>query len=118
MSELPPLLLYIVLHNVSDTTCCWHAVWPCIVTMEKDLTNITDKMCAKTLSKIYDLTDKFTCQCVTQAVYLLTAMYYKINSQKCQFQSNYHSYSQFSMWEVKNKGVTSIHGKPITIFVR
>jgi len=48
--------------------------------MEKVLTNITDKMCIKPLSKIFDLTDKFTCQYMTQAVYLLTATYYKINS--------------------------------------
>jgi len=48
------------------------------VTMERVLINITDKMYIKPLSKIYDLTDKFTCQYMTQAVYLLTATYYKI----------------------------------------
>jgi len=35
----------------------------------KVLTNITDKMCIKPLSKIHDLTDKFTCQYMTQTVY-------------------------------------------------
>jgi len=40
--------------------------------------NITDKMCVQPLSKIHDLTNKFTCQYMTQAVYLLTAKYYKI----------------------------------------
>jgi len=56
--------------------------------MEKVLINIPDKMCAKPLSKTYDLTDKFTCQYMTQAVYLLTATYYKINNPTGQFQSN------------------------------
>ena len=56
----------------------WNSVWSCIVTMEKVLINISDKMCVKPLSKIHDLTDKFTCQYMTQAVYLLTATYYKI----------------------------------------
>jgi len=37
--------------------------------MEKVLMNIPEKMCVKSLSKIYDLTDKFTCQYVTQTVY-------------------------------------------------
>jgi len=75
-------------------------------------------MCVKPLSKISDLTDKFTCQYVIQTVYLLTAMYHKINSPTGQFQSNYHSYSPFSMWEVKMKRVISIYAKPITTFVR
>jgi hypothetical protein len=35
-------------------------------------------MCVKALSKIHDLTDKFSSQYMTQAVYLLTATYYKI----------------------------------------
>jgi len=48
---------------------------------------------------------------MTQAVYLLTAPYYKI-AQTGQFQSNYHIYSTFSMWEVKMKTVTSIHVSP------
>ena len=75
-------------------------------------------MCVKTLSKIYGLTDKFACQYMTQAVYLLTVTYYKINNPTGQFPSNYHSYSPFSMWEVKMKTVTSLHGKPTTTCVR
>jgi len=86
--------------------------------MEKVLINIPDKMCIKPLSKIYDLIDKFTCRYMTQTVYLETTMYHKIHSPTGEFQSNYHSYSPFQMWEVKIKTVTSIHGKPITTFVR
>ena len=40
---LPPLLLYITLHTVSETTFVWKAVGSCIVTVEKVLTNITEK---------------------------------------------------------------------------
>ena len=90
----------------------------CFVTLEKVVINITDKICVKPLSKIYDPTDKFTDQYMTQAVCLLTAMYHKINSRTGQFHRNYHWYIPFSKWEVKMKGVTSIHAKHITIFVR
>ena len=90
--------------------------------MEKVLMNVTDKMCIKPLSKIYDLTDKFTFQYIRQAFYSQTAMYHKINCPAQQFQSNYHIYSTFSMSEVKMKTVTSIplHAKHIrvTTFVR
>ena len=75
-------------------------------------------MCVKPLSKIYDLTDKFTCQYMTQAVYLLTATCYKINSSTWQVQSIWQSYSPLSMSELKMKRVTSMHGKPIATFVR
>jgi len=56
-------------------------VGSCIVTMENVLINVIDKMCIQPLSKIHDLTDKFTCQHMTQAAYLLTATYYKIAQQ-------------------------------------
>jgi len=46
---LPPLLLYITLHNISENTCFWNSVGSCIVTMEKVLTNITGKMCLNRL---------------------------------------------------------------------
>ena len=46
-------------------------------------------MCTKLLSKIYDLTDKFTRQYITQSVYLLRTTYYKINSPTRPFHSNY-----------------------------
>jgi len=74
------LLLYITLHNISETTFFWKAVGSYFVKMERVLINMTDKTYVKPLSKIYDLTDKFTCQYMTQAVYLLTGMYYKINN--------------------------------------
>ena len=90
----------------------------CIVTMEEILANIIENVCVKLLPKIHDLTEKFTCQYMTQAGNLLTAMYHKINSPTGQFHSNYHSYSPFSMWEVQMKRVTSVHAKPITISVR
>ena len=38
-------------------------------------------MCVLPLSKIHDFPDKFTCQSITQAVYLLTATYDKIAQQ-------------------------------------
>ena len=79
-----------------------------------------DKMYVKPLSKIYDLTDKFTFQYMRQAFYSQTAMYHKINGPTQQFQSNYHIYSPFSMSKVKMKTVTTIrvHAKHITTFVR
>jgi len=88
--------------------------------MEKVLMYVTDKMCVKPLSKIYDLTDKFTFQYMRQAFYSQTAMYHKINGPTQQFQNNCHIYSSFSMSEMKMKTVTSIrvHAKHITTFVR
>jgi hypothetical protein len=75
------LLLYIKLHNISETTffsetLCGGAVW-----QWKSLNKYNWKMWVKPLSKFYDLTDRFTCQYMTQAVYLLTATYYKIDQQ-------------------------------------
>jgi hypothetical protein len=63
------LLLYITLHDISETTPFWEAVGSCFVTMEKVLINTPDKMCVEPLSKIHDLTDKCTCQYTTQAVH-------------------------------------------------
>ena len=73
-------------------------------------------MCVQPLSKILDLTDKYTCQYMIQAVYLLTATYYKI-AQQDSFKVITIVTAIFNVGS-KNENSHINTCKPITTFVR
>jgi hypothetical protein len=114
---LPPLLLFITLHNVSETTFFLKRCGVVHCDNGKSLNKYNWQILHSTTVKnswlnwqihllVYDTSSLFTDSNILQ------------NSPTGQFHSNYHWYSPFLMWEVKIKRVTWIHAKPITAFVR